>query len=91
MKGAVRAALARIENPSPVETAAASGSSGRALYLVCDERDRKATIPLRRFLKEQGLEVEMPVFEGDAASVRNANQETPGPVRRGARVLWRWH
>jgi hypothetical protein len=75
VKGAVRAALARIENPSPVETAAASGSSGRALYLVCDERDRKATIPLRRFLKEQGLEVEMPVFEGDAASVRNANQE----------------
>jgi hypothetical protein len=78
VKAAVQAALARIENPPPVEAAAAAasiGSGGRLVYLVCDERDRKATISLRRFLKEQGLEVQTPVFEGDAANVRNANQE----------------
>lgn len=77
VKSAVQAALARIENPPRVEAlaCASSGAAARLLYLVCDERDRKATLPLRRFLKEQGLEVQTPVFEGDAASVRSANQE----------------
>ncbi len=77
VKTAVQAALARIENPPPVEAAAAAsnGSGGRLVYLICDERDRKDTVPLRRFLRDQGLEVQTPVFEGDAATVRSANQE----------------
>ncbi len=76
VKGAVQAALDRIENPPPVEPAAASDAPGaRLVYLVCDERDRKNTVPLRRFLKEQGLDVQTPVFEGDAGAVRGANQE----------------
>jgi hypothetical protein len=76
MKGAVHAALTRIENPQPVDTAIANAAvSHKLVYLVCDERDRKDTVALRKFLKEQGIEVQTPVFEGDAASVRNANQE----------------
>jgi hypothetical protein len=43
--------------------------------LICDERDRKATIPLRKFLKGQGIAVEIPLFEGDAAAVRQANND----------------
>ncbi len=37
--------------------------------------DRPATIALRKFLKSEGFEVKIPIFEGDAASVRQANQE----------------
>ena len=43
--------------------------------MICDERDRKATIPLRKFLKAQGFESKIPVFEGDAATVRQSNQD----------------
>lgn len=77
VKEAVQAAFARIENPPRAEAVAqnSNGQGARLVYLVCDERDRKATIPLRRFLKQQGLDVQTPVFEGDAASVRGANQE----------------
>lgn len=73
VKSAVRAALARIEAPPP---AAPAGPEGAAtLYVIFDERDRKATVPLRRSLTARGLAVQTPVFEGDAAEVRRANQE----------------
>ena len=49
---------------------------GRKLvYILCDERDRKATIPLRKFLKQNGIDSQIPVFEGDAATVRQAHQD----------------
>jgi hypothetical protein len=76
VKGAVQAALSHIEKP-PIADKSASApphGSGR-VYLICDEHDRKATLPLRRLLMDRGLEVRIPVFEGDAASVRGANQE----------------
>ncbi|MCK7499525.1 MAG: hypothetical protein MZW92_60860 [Comamonadaceae bacterium] len=38
--------------------------TARMVYLICEERDRKAAIALRRHLKEDGLEVQIPVFEG---------------------------
>ncbi len=47
----------------------------RLVYLICDEKDRRATIPLRRSLKDRGIEVVLPAFEGSAASVRDANQK----------------
>ncbi len=47
----------------------------KLVYLICDERDRAATIPLRKFLKMHGLDVKIPLFEGDAGTVRQANQE----------------
>lgn len=45
------------------------------VYLLCDARDRKATVPLRRWLKAQGAEVALPAFEGGAAQVREANEQ----------------
>lgn len=77
LKGAVHSALEALNTPAPVAPAAATSSSGQAalIYLLCDQRDREATRPLRRFLKGQGFEVHIPVFEGDAATVRRSNQE----------------
>ena len=48
--------------------------SAKLIYLICDERDRKATVPLRKYLREQGFDVSLPAFEGDANVVRKAHQ-----------------
>ena len=74
LKAAVRDTLTRIQQPEvPARPPAASGS--RLVYIVCDPRDRKDTVPLRRLLQRSGFEVEIPVFTGDAATVRCANEE----------------
>lgn len=75
VKREVQTALTRLQNPPTPQLAAATDAAARMVYLVCEERDRQETVPLRRRLKAAGLEVQMPVFEGDAASVRSANQE----------------
>ena len=58
---------------------AADGATGNSrapqVYLLCDARDRKATVPLRRWLKAHGAEVVLPAFEGGAAQVREANEQ----------------
>ena len=59
-KAAMHAALERLRQPPPP---APSPSQGTALYLLCDERDRKATLPLRKLLREHGVEVLLPAFE----------------------------
>ena len=76
LKAAIHNTLKKFEVPAPPPTEAASAESGSKLvYIICDERDRKATIPLRKFLKNQGIESNIPAFEGDAATVRQSNQE----------------
>lgn len=76
LKAAVHTALKKLEVPEfaapPQEPAE---ESTKLVYLICDERDRKATIPLRKYLKTQGFESKIPVFEGDSATVRQANQD----------------
>jgi hypothetical protein len=76
LKGAIHAALQKLEkpNPSKAQRERVPGAP-KLVYLMCIEKDRQATIPLRRYLKGCGLEVQIPVFEGDAATVRRANQE----------------
>jgi hypothetical protein len=73
VKTAVHAALARLEAPTAAAPLASTGAP--AVYVIFDERDRKATVPLRKALAARGLSVQVPVFEGDAAEVRTANQE----------------
>jgi TIR domain len=58
-----------------VSSTAATGGDQRLVYLICDERDRKATVPIRRYLKSRGLDVQIPIFEGDATTVRRENQD----------------
>jgi hypothetical protein len=65
-------------------SAAAAGIAGSAgaaaiapaklVYIICDERDRKAAIPLRKALRQRGIESQIPAFEGEAATVRQAHQ-----------------
>jgi hypothetical protein len=77
VKAAIHAALKKLETPPPPPPKPAEDAEPgtKLVYLICDERDRKATIPLRKFLKSQGFETHIPVFEGDAATVRQSNQD----------------
>jgi hypothetical protein len=72
LKGIVHAALEKLQKPEPPPQ---ERQGSRLVYLICDERDRKATIPLRKFLKGRGYDVQIPLFEGDAATVRRNNQD----------------
>ena len=72
LKGVMHAALKKMEKPEPPPP---ERQGSRLIYLICDERDRHATIPLRKFLKGRGCDVQIPLFEGDAATVRQNNQD----------------
>jgi hypothetical protein len=72
LKGTVLAALKKLEKPEPPPP---ERQGSTLIYLICDERDRSATIPLRKFLKGRGFDVQIPLFEGDAATVRQNNQD----------------
>lgn len=76
LKSAIHAKLKKLETPPPPPPVTESPNSGSKLvFIICDERDRKATIPLRKLLKSQGLDSAIPAFEGDAATVRQSNQD----------------
>lgn len=76
LKGVIHTALQELENPQRATSGPASGASrGRFVYLICDKRDRPATMDLRGLLKREGFEVEIPLFEGDAATVQQANRD----------------
>jgi hypothetical protein len=76
VKTTVHSTLRAIEKPEPAAiTQGQADEEYKFVYIICDARDRSATIPLRKFLKKQGLNPELPVFEGDAAAVRQANQD----------------
>jgi len=51
------------------------GEGGKLVYLVCDEKDRKPTVSLRKWLIDQAMEVKLPLFAGEAAAVREANEQ----------------
>jgi len=72
LKGAVHAELKKLETP---ESPPAKRLGSKLIYLICDERDRQATIPVRKFLKSHGYDVEIPLFEGDAATVRRNDRD----------------
>jgi hypothetical protein len=81
------AAEAAAAHAKAAAAAASSGTAGsmaatpaetatKLIYILCDERDRKATLPLRKLLKQKNIDSQIPAFEGDAANVRQAHQET---------------
>lgn len=45
------------------------------VYLVCTMEDLKQSRDLKKWLRQQGCDVERPLFEGDASELRRANQE----------------
>ena len=81
LRAAIHATLSKIEHPEPKQperdTTAAQGAAGegaKLIYLICDEKDRKASVPVRKLCKQRGFEVALPAFEGDASQVRKTNQ-----------------
>jgi hypothetical protein len=77
LKTSIHAILAKLERPEPQLPAAQAAASEQTklIYLVCNEKDRKATVPLRKFCRGLGFEVAIPAFEGDATAVREAHQQ----------------
>lgn len=71
-KAVMHAALDKLRRPPEPEPAPDDAPAG--LFLLCDAQDRKATVGLRKLLRERGIAVSLPAFEGDAAAVREANQ-----------------
>ena len=81
-RAAIHATLKKIEQPEPkqrerddVEASTPAEESGKLIYLICDEKDRKASVPLRKLCKQLGFDVALPAFEGDASQVRKTNQQ----------------
>ena len=71
LKGSIYAAIKKLENPPPPPPPRGS----RLIYLICDERDRRATVPVRKYLRDQGYDVALPAFEGHATAVREAHRQ----------------
>lgn len=77
LKTAIHAILTKLEKPEPqlpvIQAAAADHT--KLIYLICNEKDRKATVPMRKYFRGLGFEVAIPAFEGDATAVREAHQQ----------------
>jgi len=87
LRGAVHATLKKLEQPesqqpqrddTDVEAGAGAGAGGALMYFILDEKDRKASVPLRKLCKQLGFEVALPAFDGDAAQIRKNNQQLLG-------------
>ncbi len=76
LKSAIHETLKQIEEARcrPAEEVATGEEDCRQVYLICDERDRESTLSLRKFLKNRGLKVCIPLFEGDAETVHEAEK-----------------
>jgi hypothetical protein len=76
LKTSIHAILTKLEKSEPqLPVQAAAVDQAKLIYLICIEKDRKATVLLRKFCGGLGFEVAIPAFEGDAASVREAHQQ----------------
>ncbi|MGH7844517.1 MAG: hypothetical protein ACREQW_05010 [Candidatus Binatia bacterium] len=75
LKGAIHAVLTkmeRLQQPQPNQARAGEGVRKR-IHVLCDARDRKDILALLKLLRESA-DITLPVFVGDAAQVREANQ-----------------
>jgi hypothetical protein len=46
------------------------------VYLVCDQLDREAIVPMQEFLFDRGCEVTLPATDGDEAELRKDHTES---------------
>ena len=75
LRGAIHTALTKLERAAQAQSSQpARGADGRKrIHVLCEAKDRKETIALLKLLRE-AADVTLPVFAGDAAQVREANQ-----------------
>ena len=71
LKTSIHAMLKKLEKLEPEKLPARA----KLIYLICDRQDRKATVPVRKFCRENGFDIQIPAFEGDATALREANQQ----------------
>jgi len=71
LKTSIHAMLKKLEKPEPEKLPA----HAKLIYLICDRQDRKATVPVHKFCRENGFDIQIPAFEGDATALREANQQ----------------
>jgi len=77
LKTLIHTTLTKLEKPDsqlPAVQAAASDQA-KLIYLICNEKDRKATVPVRKFCRGLGFAVAIPAFEGDASAVREVHEQ----------------
>ncbi|HEX8652464.1 MAG TPA: DUF4062 domain-containing protein [Pyrinomonadaceae bacterium] len=59
----------------PQPHAPPNGDHPSSLYLICDKQDYEAVLPLESYLFDQGLEVILPVMEGDEAQAAQDHKD----------------
>lgn len=74
LKGTIRDTLRALAQP-PAPPPPAPAAQGGTVHLLMDEADRAAAVPLVKALRARGLQVTLPVFDGDAAELRAANAD----------------
>lgn len=74
LKSTVHGALRRLEEPTPAAPPPPVGAEVPSVYVVCVEEDFDALTPLADCLSAAGIAMELPVFSGSAAAVREANE-----------------
>ncbi|MDH3493086.1 MAG: TIR domain-containing protein [Acidobacteriota bacterium] len=47
----------------------------KLIYLICDRKDLKNTIPLQKYCRNKGFEIEIPAFTGEAAAIRETHEK----------------
>lgn len=75
LKAAVRSAVLKPKQPAARAGQVEAENAQKLIYVICNQNDREAVLPIRRFLKEKGFEVRIPLFQGCAAAVDSAKQE----------------
>jgi len=76
LKTAIFERIKKLENPATTRPAPTETTDEtKSVLLICDARDRSATLPLRKFLLSQQLEVNIPLFDGDPEEIRQDLKE----------------
>jgi hypothetical protein len=77
LKTSIYSILKKLEQPRPHATEKQSNVEGenKLIYLNCTDKDRKATVPIRKYFREWGYDVALPAFEGDATTVRDTHRQ----------------
>lgn len=76
LKTSIHATLKKLEKAEPKQPEErAAADRAKLIYVICSKKDRKATVPVRKFCRGQGFEVALPTFEGDATAIRAAHQQ----------------
>ncbi|MCW3122013.1 MAG: hypothetical protein JWQ38_1505, partial [Flavipsychrobacter sp.] len=59
----------------PVQQQVQEEHTGKMVYLICDIQDMDSILPLEDFLFANGIEVVLPIFEGDETQIREDHIE----------------